>query len=97
MNARTLTHVTNVLLLSASGMISAHTLLPARADAGFARRAGFVGIVAGSGALAAWRERRERRLSSPTGAAWGALALWLAAGAIAAVLLAWIANTVVHG
>ena len=78
-------------------MISAHTLLPARADAGLARRAGFVGIVVGSGALAAWRERRERGLSSPISAARGGLALWLVAGAVAALLLAWIANTVVHG
>jgi hypothetical protein len=78
-------------------MISAHTLLPARADAGLARRAGFMGIVAGSGALAAWRERREHRLSSPTGVARGGPALWLAAGAVAAILLAWLANVVVHG
>ena len=97
MNARVLTHLTNALLLSASGMVSAHTLLPARADAGFARRAGFMGIVAGSGALAAWRERREVRLSSPMGLVWGGPALWLSAGAVVAMLLAWAANVVVHG
>jgi hypothetical protein len=92
-----MTHLTNALLLSTTGMISAHTLFPARADASFARRVGFIGIVAGSGALVAWRERRERHLSSPAGVVRGGLTLWLSAGAVAALLLAWVANSVVHG
>ena len=46
---------------------------------------------------AAWRERREVRLSSPMGLVWGGPALWLSAGAVVAMLLAWAANVVVHG
>jgi hypothetical protein len=95
LDARLLTRLTNVALVAVVGMGAGHLLLPARAGAGPAARAGFVASVVVVGALAAWRERdalEYARGSTPRGAP----ALWLAGGAFLAFLLAALAYHVVH-
>ena len=96
MDARLLTRLTNAGLLAVVGMGTGHLLMPARAGAAIGARLTFVASVAGTGALAAWRERRSREndageeVRSPQ-------PLWLAGGAAAALALAWIAYRIAHG
>jgi hypothetical protein len=95
LDARLIARLTNVALVAGVGMGAGHLLLPARADAGPAARAGFIASVALVGALAAWRERGAltyARGSTPCGAP----TLWLAGGAVVALLLATLAYYVVH-
>lgn len=96
MDARLLVRLTNTALVAAAGMTAGHLLMPARPTATPLARAAFVGIVAASGALAAWRERREA-LFAHGPAVRGRIGLWLATGAIAALLLAAIAWWLMHG
>ena len=95
MNARHLTRATNALLVVGTGMVAGHLLMPARVDAGLARRVAFVGLLAASGALAGWRERGalawERDAPAPRAR------LWMPVGAMAALLLGALAWYVVHG
>ena len=96
MDARRLVRATNAALVAGVGMGAGHLLMPARTGTPAGIRALFVACVAGSGALAAWRERSigaEYRDGPMPGAPW----LWLAAGALAALTLAALAWWVVHG
>jgi hypothetical protein len=95
LDARLLTRLTNVALVAVIGMGAGHLLLPARAGAGPAARAGFVVSVALAGALAAWRERRAHEYARGRPPR-GAPALWLGGGALVALLLATLAYYVVH-
>jgi hypothetical protein len=94
-NARHLTHATNVLMIVAAGMIAGHLLMPARGDATIAPRAGFVLMLAVPGALAGWRECRS--LAAERGRPPSNEALWAAAGGLLALLAGAISWLVVHG
>jgi membrane protease YdiL (CAAX protease family) len=94
-NVRNLTRITNAGLLAGVGMGSGHLLMPARAGAVISRVV-FVATMAGTGALAGWRERRARELDGDENVP-GAQPLWIAGGAVLAILLAWIAYRVAHG
>ncbi|MEP6731557.1 MAG: hypothetical protein ABJE10_12995 [bacterium] len=96
MNVRNLTRLTNAGLLAGIGMGSGHLLMPARAGAGLLSRTVFIAAMAGTGALAGWRERRARELDGDEnvpGAQW----LWNTGGAIWALVLAWLAYRLAHG
>jgi hypothetical protein len=95
-NVRNLTRLTNAGLLAAIGMGSGHLLMPARAGAGMLSRLTFVAAMAGTGALAGWRERRARELDGDENVP-GAQPLWIVGGAVWALVLAWIAYRIVHG
>ena len=96
MNARTLTRITNAGLLAGIGMGTGHLLMPARATATLFSRMLFVVAVAGTGALAGWRERRARELDGDENVP-GVQALWIWGGAIWALVIAWIAYRIAHG
>ncbi len=96
MNIRSLTRLTNAGLLGVVGMGTGHLFMPARATAGLFSRLAFVAAVAGTGALAGWRERRARELDGDEnvpGVQW----LWIAGGAFWALVIAWIAYKLFHG
>ncbi|MEO5817052.1 MAG: hypothetical protein ABIT20_17420 [Gemmatimonadaceae bacterium] len=96
MNVRSLTRITNAGLLAGIGMGTGHLLMPARHGAGVVSRFVFVAAVAGTGALAGWRERRARELDGDEnvpGVQW----LWIAGGAIWALAIAWVAYKLFHG
>lgn len=95
-NVRNLTHITNAGLLAGVGMGSGHLLMPARAGAGILGRVVFVATMAGTGALAGWRERRARELDGDENVP-GAQPLWIVGGAISSLILAWIAYRIAHG
>ena len=96
MNVRSLTRITNVGLLAGIGMGTGHLLMPARAGAGIVSRTLFVAAVAGTGALAGWRERRARELDGDEDVP-GAQPLWIAGGALWALAIAWTAYKLFHG
>jgi hypothetical protein len=56
----------------------------------------FVGAVAGTGALAGWRERRARELDGDENVP-GVQSLWIAGGAVWALVIAWVAYKLFHG
>ena len=96
MDGRLLTRITNAALLAVVGMGVGHLAMPARADAGAASRAGFVGCLLGAGALVGWRERRARENYGDEvvrGAQWA----WMTWGAVTALGLAWLAYWLMHG
>lgn len=95
MDARLLTRITNVALVAVAGMASAHLLMPTRPGATVVRRVAFIGIVALSGMLAGWRERRIA--AEYRGAAVLHPAAWMPAGAAVALLLALVAWWLMHG
>lgn len=96
MNVRSLTRITNAGLLAGIGMGTGHLLMPARASSGLLSRMAFVAAVAGTGALAGWRERRARELDGDENVP-GVQSLWIAGGAAWAVAIAWIAYELAHG
>jgi hypothetical protein len=96
MDARLLTRLTNAGLLAGIGMGGGHLLMPARAGASVLSRFAFVASMAGTGALMGWRERRARELDGDENVP-GAQPLWIAGGAMWALLLAWLAYRVAHG
>jgi hypothetical protein len=96
MDARLLTRITNAGLLVAVGMGVGHLLMPARAGAGVVPRAIFVGSLVATGALMAWRERRSRENDGGEEVR-GGQPLWLLAGALIALALAWLAYILAHG
>ena len=96
MNVRTLTRITNAGLLAGVGMGTGHLLMPARATAGVFSRLAFVAAVAGTGALAGWRERRARELDGDENVP-GIQAIWIWGGAFWALVIAWIAYRIAHG
>lgn len=96
MNVRSLTRITNAGLLAGIGMGTGHLLMPARAGAGVFSRALFVAAVAGTGALAGWRERRARELDGDENVP-GVQSLWIVGGAVWALVIAWIAYKLFHG
>ena len=76
-------------------MLAGHVFMPARATATVAARLAFVASIAGTGALAGWRERRARDLAGDENLA--PLPLWIAGGILLALIAAWIAYRVAHG
>lgn len=95
MNVRDITRLTNAGLLLGVGMGGAHLLMPARAGVGLVARIVFYASMAGTGALAGWRERRARELDGDEDVP-GDQSLWIAGGAFLALGLAWVAYTVAH-
>jgi hypothetical protein len=95
-NVRNLTRITNAGLLAGIGMGTGHLLMPARVGASIFSRFVFVAAVAGTGALAGWRERRARELDGDEDVP-GVQSLWIAGGAIWALAIAWIAYRLFHG
>ncbi|CAN5262602.1 hypothetical protein BH09GEM1_BH09GEM1_25670 [soil metagenome] len=95
MNVRTLTRLTNAGLLAGIGMVAGHLLMPARATATIVARVAFIASIAGTGALAGWRERRGRELDG--GEELGSQPVWILGGVIAALAAAWIAYRAAHG
>jgi hypothetical protein len=95
-NVRTLTRITNAGLLAGVGMGTGHLLMPARATAGAFSRVAFVAAVAGTGALAGWRERRARELDGDENVP-GVQAIWIWGGAFWALVIAWVAYRIAHG
>lgn len=95
MNIRQLTRITNAGLLALVGMGVGHLLMPARASASLLSRAAFVATMAGTGALAGWRERRARELDGDENVR-GVQPLWISGGAVVALALAWIAYRIAH-
>ena len=77
-------------------MGAGHLLMPARATASLVSRGAFVVGMAGTGALVAWRERRGRELDGDEDIA-GPQPLWLLAGSVAMLALAWAAYRIAHG
>ena len=75
-------------------MSAGHLFMPARATATTIARLAFVGCVAGTGALAGWRERRGRELVGDEEL--GPEPLWMVAGVVTALAAAWVAFYVVH-
>ena len=69
--------------------------MPARATATTFARLAFVASVAGSGALAGWRERRGRELDGDEDL--GSQPLWMVAGVVTALAAAWTAYRAAHG
>lgn len=96
MNVRTLTRITNAGLVAGIGMGTGHLLMPARATASLLSRVAFAVGMVGTGALVGWRERRGRELDGDEAIA-GSQPVWLVAGAIAMVVIAWGAYGVAHG
>jgi hypothetical protein len=76
-------------------MGAGHLFMPARATASVAARVAFVASIAGTGALAGWRERRGRDLDGDEEL--GSQPLWIVGGVGIALATAWIAYRVVHG
>ena len=76
-------------------MGAGHLLMPARATATIVARLAFVLSVAGTGALAGWRERRGQELDGEEKL--GSQPMWIAAGVIVALAAAWIAYRAAHG
>lgn len=95
MNIRGITRITNAGLLLGVGLGGAHLLMPARAGAGMAARIAFYASMAGTGALAGWRERRARELDGDEDVP-GDQALWIIGGAVVALALAWLAFYLAH-
>ena len=95
MNVRTLTRLTNAGLLAGVGVGGGYLFMPARAGASVVARLAFVATVAGTGALAGWRERRAWELDGDEDVP-GAQPLWIAGGALAALGLAWLAYVIAH-
>ena len=95
MDVRTLTRLTNAGLLAGVGMGSGHLFMPARAGATMLSRLAFVASMVGAGALAGWRERRARELDGDENVP-GAQPLWIAGGAVCALVLAWLAYEMAH-
>jgi hypothetical protein len=95
-NVRSLTRITNAGLLAGVGMGTGHLLMPARAGASIFSRMLFIAAMAGTGALAGWRERRARELDGDENVP-GAQTLWIIGGAFWALVLAWIAYRIAHG
>jgi hypothetical protein len=77
-------------------MGTGHLLMPARATASVFSRLLFVAAVAGTGALAGWRERRARELDGDENVP-GVQSLWIAGGAVWALVIAWLAYKLFHG
>lgn len=96
MNARALTRITNAGLLAGVGMGGGHLFMPAHATSDLMERILFLASLAGTGAVAGWRERRARELDGEENVP-GAQSLWVAGGAIVTLLLAWLAYQLVHG
>ena len=96
MNVRLLTRITNAGMLAVVGMGVGHLVMPTRATTGIVSRAAFVATIAGTGALAGWRERRGRELDGDESVP-GIQPLWIGGGAILALALAWIAYRLAHG
>lgn len=96
MDARLLTQVTNLGLLAGVGLGSGHILMPARASASLLSRVVFIASVAGTGALAGWRERRSRENDLGEEVR-GSELVWIATGALAALVIAGLAYELVHG
>ena len=95
MNVRQLTRITNAGLVAGVGMAIGHLLMPARAGSGILSRSAFIATMAGTGALAGWRERRARELDGDESVP-GVQPLWIAGGAIWALVLSWIAYRMAH-
>lgn len=95
MNVRDITRLTNAGLLLGVGLGGAHLLMPARAGAGLLARIVFYASMAGTGALAGWRERRARELDGDEDVP-GDQSLWIAGGALSALALAWLAFFLAH-
>ena len=95
MNVRDITRITNAGLLLGVGLGGAHLLMPVRAGAGTLARIVFYASMAGTGALAGWRERRARELDGdedvPFNQTW-----WILGGAVLALGLAWLAYYMAH-
>ena len=68
--------------------------MPARATATVVARVAFVASVAGTGALAGWRERRGREHDGDEEL--GPEPLWMLAGMVTALAAAWVAFYVAH-
>lgn len=76
-------------------MGAGHLFMPARATASLAARVAFAASIAGTGALAGWRERRSREIDGD-----GNLAgqpAWVVSGILVALAAAGIAYRAVHG
>lgn len=95
MNAQVLTRITNAGMIAGVGLGGGHFLLPARDHAGLIPRLVFVMSVAGTGALAGWRERRSREYDGGEEVR-GAESLWVAAGAVVSLAFAWLAYRLMH-
>jgi hypothetical protein len=76
-------------------MGAGHLFMPARATASVAARLAFVASIAGTGALAGWRERRGRELDGDEEL--GSQPLWIAGGVVTSLTAAWIAYRAAHG
>ena len=96
MNVRILTRLTNAGLVAGIGMGAAHLLMPARVTASVLSRVAFAVSMVGTGALVGWRERRGRELDGDEDIP-GSQAVWILAGGVAMVALAWGAYRVAHG
>lgn len=95
MNIRHLTRITNAGLLAGVGMGAGHLAMPTRAHAGVLAKLLFVGMMAATGALAGWRERRGRELDGDEDV--GAERWWVVGGALVALGLSWVAYRLAHG
>lgn len=89
MDAVRLARLTTAVVVVGGGMLAGHVLMPYGAKSSVARRVVFWAIVAGLGALRGWRERVVAEAPGARG--------WAASYAVVAVLLAYVANWVVHG
>ena len=96
MNVRTLTRLTNAGLVAGIGMGAGHLLMPARATASVLSRVAFAVSLVGTGALVGWRERRGRELDGEEDVA-GSQSVWIVAGGVVMLGLAWGAYRVAHG
>jgi hypothetical protein len=95
-NVRNLTRITNAGLLAGVGVGGWYLLMPARAGANIFSRLAFIAAMAGTGALAGWRERRARELDGDENVP-GAQTLWIIGGAFWALVLAWVAYRIARG
>ena len=77
-------------------MGAGHLLMPARLTASLLSRAVFAVGMVGTGALVGWRERRGRELDGDEDIA-GSQPVWIMAGGVAMLGLAWAAYRVAHG
>ena len=75
-------------------MGAGHLFMPARATTTTIARVAFIASVAGTGALAGWRERRGRELDGDGHL--GSQSRWIVAGAVTALAAAWVAYSVAH-
>lgn len=96
MNVRTLTRLTNAGLVAGIGMGAGHLLMPARATASLLSRVAFAVSLVSTGALVGWRERRGRELDGEEDVA-GSQPVWIVAGGVVMLGLAWGAYRVAHG